>query len=183
MPTDRTPRAIGGVTGVRLREIEPRDTPAVRELVLAGLAEHWGSVDQTLNRDLDDLAVAHPGSYTLVAEDPDGSIVGTGTLAPRSEHDVEVLRMSVATHLRGAGLGRRILDELVAVAFRWGARSVVLETTASWTATVAFYEHCGFQITHYAEGPFGPDAWFERRLEGLTGAPPVGRSGDGGASM
>jgi GNAT superfamily N-acetyltransferase len=155
----------GGVSWeVTVREFRPGDGSAVRALVLAGLAEHWGSVDPSLNGDLDDLELAYPGSSTVVAVTDDETIVGTGTVVPLGEA-AEVVRMSVAMHVRGRGLGRQVLDALVEIARGWGARRLVLETTATWDATVAFYERCGFRITHYTDGDFGRDAWFERGLD------------------
>jgi putative acetyltransferase len=147
-----------------VRDMRSGEAAAVRSLVLAGLAEHWGSVDPSLNPDLDDLAAAHPGSRTLVAVDPAGTIVGTGTIVPRGTGTAEVVRMSVATARRGTGVGRQVLDALVEVAQSWGVHRLVLETTADWSGTVAFYERCGFRITHHEDGEFGRDAWFERRL-------------------
>ena len=72
--------------------------------------------------------------------------------------------MSVASAHRRSGVGRLLVDELVAVAQRWGVERVVLETTASWTEVVHFYERNGFTLTHFADGDFGRDAWFELGL-------------------
>ncbi|MCX6522123.1 MAG: GNAT family N-acetyltransferase [Actinobacteria bacterium] len=169
MDVDGTPRADAASTDfprppVGVRDMRSGEAAAVRSLVLAGLAEHWGSVDPSLNPDLDDLAAAHPGSRTVVAVDVAGTIVGTGTVVPRGVDSAEVVRMSVATSLRGAGVGRLVLDALIEVARSWGVQRLVLETTADWTDTVAFYERCGFRITHHEDGEFGRDAWFERLL-------------------
>ena len=169
MDADGTPRADAASTdfprpSIGVRDMRAGDAAVVRSLVLAGLAEHWGSVDPSLNPDLDDLAAAHPGSRTVVAVDPAGTIVGTGTVVPRGADSAEVVRMSVATSWRGAGVGRLVLDALIEVALSWGVQRLVLETTADWTDTVAFYERCGFRITHHEDGEFGRDAWFERVL-------------------
>ena len=169
MTADGTPRAADASTdfsslAVQVREVRAGETAAVRALVLAGLAEHWGSVDPSLNADLDDLAAAHPGSRTLVAVDADGTIVGTGTVVPREPGAAEVVRMAVAASRRGTGVGRQVLDALIGVATASGAERLVLETTAEWSDTIAFYERCGFRITHHTDGEFGRDAWFERRL-------------------
>ncbi len=169
MDVDGTPPPDGRSTdfprpAVGVRDMQPGDAAAVRSLVLAGLAEHWGSVDPSLNPDLEDLATAHPGSRTVVAVDGAGMLVGTGTIVPRGVGSAEVVRMSVTTSRRGAGVGRLVLDALTEVARSWGAQRLVLETTADWSGTVAFYERCGFRITHHAEGEFGRDAWFERLL-------------------
>ena len=150
---------------VVLRDLEPADAAEVKALILTGLEEHWGSVDASLNPDLDDLPAAHRGSRTVVACDVAGRIVGTGTVVPRDATTAEIVRMSTSTARRGQGVGRLVLTELVDTARSWGVDRVVLETTATWTATVAFYERNGFRITHHEDGPFGRDAWFERRLD------------------
>lgn len=147
-----------------VRDLQAADHDDVRRLVLAGLAEHWGKVDPTLNPDLDDLAAAHPGGRTVVAVDGE-RIVGTGTVVRRDAGTAEIVRMSVHADRRGGGLGRAIVDELVGTAARWGVRRVVLETTSTWTGTIAFYRRCGFAVTHTTTGPFGEDTWFERVLE------------------
>ncbi len=150
--------------GHRIDDLTPGDHAAVRELILAGLADHWGTVDPALNPDLDDLEGAYGHGRTLVVRDDAGSIVATGTIVPRGEGTAEVVRMSVDRSVRRAGLGRLVLDELVATARSWGIDRIVLETTSTWTDVVAFYRRCGFRVTHRAEGEFGEDTWFERRL-------------------
>ena len=166
---------------IELRRFESADQQAVRALVLAGLAEHWGvepDPDSGWNADLDDIEVSYADGITLVAVDVSagGRIVGTGTIVPRSPDTVEIVRMSVDTACRGHGIGAVLLEALVARAVEadldGGLRRVVLETTADWHRTVAFYERCGFVITHHVEGEFGRDAWFAR---------PVSPGHDGGA--
>jgi GNAT superfamily N-acetyltransferase len=168
MPSDRSAddaHVAEGLRDVHLRDLAPDDAEAVKALILAGLAQHWGTMDESLNPDLDDLAAAHPGSRTVVACDREGRIIGTGTVIPRDATIAEIVRMSTDAAWRGRGVGRLVLSELVATARSWGAARVVLETTATWTATVAFYERHGFRVTHHEDGPFGLDAWFERRLD------------------
>lgn len=144
-------------------DMEPGDQDAVRELILAGLAEHWGSIDAGLNRDLDDLLGHYAAGRTVVVRDATG-IVATGTVVPRDRSTAEVVRMSVRHDRRAGGLGRAVLDELVATARWWGADRVVLETTSAWRDVVAFYLRCGFRVSHTAESPFGEDTWFELEL-------------------
>jgi GNAT superfamily N-acetyltransferase len=165
--TNRIGQTARMAVAVHVRPIEDGDREAVRDLVLAGLADRWGTdADPTLNRDLDDLATAYPGSTTLVAVTADGAVVGTGTIVPRSAATAEIVRMSVVRSRRGAGVGRMIVDALIEVArdAEPPVRRVVLETTATWHDAIRFYERCGFVITHHADGAFGRDAWFERQL-------------------
>ena len=138
---------------------------AVRDLILDGLAEHWGVVDESLNPDLDDMLTAYRAGRTLVARDHDGRIIGTGTLRPHRDAEAEIVRMSVRRDARRFGLGRRLVDELIAIARGWGVEAVVLETTTSWTDAVAFYTRCGFDVTHVEVGEFGSDTWFRLELQ------------------
>jgi GNAT superfamily N-acetyltransferase len=142
--------------------MQPDESAAVRSLILDGLREHWGTLDPALNHDLDDLAVADGDRLVLVAMD--GShVVGTGTIVRRDEGCAEIVRMSVDARHRRAGIGRLLVDELIAAARNWRVERLVLETTAAWMDVVRFYERCGFTLTHFDEGKFGRDAWFEMR--------------------
>jgi GNAT superfamily N-acetyltransferase len=153
---------------VHLRDFGPHDQDAVRSLILDGLGEHWGIVDASLNPDLDDIAASYGAGRTVVLVDDEGGrdqIVATGTIVRRDATTAEIVRMSVTMTRRGAGLGRAVLDALVQTARTWNVQRIVLETTAAWGDVVAFYERCGFRITHHVDGAFGADAWFEMRLD------------------
>ena len=139
--------------------MRPDEVEAVRSLILDGLVEHWGTIDPALNRDLDDLG-GSPDRAVLVATD-EHRIVGTGSIVRREDRCAEIVRMSVAHDHRRSGIGQLLIEELVATARRWTVARVVLETTAEWTDVVHFYERSGFTLTHFADGPFGRDAWFE----------------------
>jgi putative acetyltransferase len=153
-----------GRSGISIHDVRPEFDDAVRTLILSGLAEHWGTVDPTLNQDLVDMAGTYAGGRILVACDGD-RVVGTGTVYPRDVETAEIVRMSVAPGYRRTGLGRRLVDDLVETARAWGASRVVLETSSGWTEVVQFYERCGFTVTHTEDGDFGQDSWFEMRLD------------------
>jgi len=139
------------------------DQAKVRTLILEGLSDHWGTIDETLNSDLDDIAASYGHGRTVVVRVGD-EIVGTGTIVPRDGGGAEIIRMSVARNQRRNGVGRGIVSTLLDTARVWGSRSVVLETTSKWDDVVAFYVSCGFRITHTEQGAFGEDTWFEMRL-------------------
>jgi putative acetyltransferase len=137
--------------GIVVGPLRPDDAHAARELILAGLAEHWGTLDLTKNQDLDDITLSYAGAVFLVARQ-NGLIVGTGALVAAGDGIGQVMRMSVAAPLRRCGLGSRILSELLAHARALGLRQVVLETTETWKEVVAFYLRNGFHITHRQDG-------------------------------
>lgn len=129
----------------------PEDQTDVKTLVLAGLAEHWGQLDPAKNQDLNDIAAAYAQGNFFVASWHD-TIVGTGALLPRSERVAEIVRMSVASHMRRRGIGRSLLQQLVAQARLRGYRRIILETTATWNDVIAFYRQQGFAVTHERDG-------------------------------
>lgn len=131
-----------------------------RRLILAGLAERWGTIDATLNPDLDDIATTFETGAFLVAL-RSGVVVGTGGLLPHGASAAEIVRVSVAPDERRDGLGRRIVMELVDIARTRDVERVVCETTSTWASAVQLYLQCGFSITHTDEG----DTYFERRLD------------------
>jgi putative acetyltransferase len=136
---------------ITISPFKPDDQAEVKALILAGLGEHWGTIDPTLNPDLNDIATTYAGATFLVAWLA-GSVVGTGALVPRAQGRAEIVRMSVAASLRRHGLGRRILTELIAAARTAEYRQITLETTDTWSEVIAFYQRCGFHITHYQGG-------------------------------
>ena len=123
---------------ISLLPFQPADQAEVKQFVLAGLVEHWGFLDYTLNPDLNDIAASYADGLFLVALQ-DGRIVGTGALLPRSEYSAEIMRMSVSAELRRSGLGRAILQRLCDEAKAMGFQKIILETTETWQGVIEFY--------------------------------------------
>jgi len=136
---------------VEIVTFRPEDQDATRALVLAGLVEHWGYLDESKNPDLEDIGASYADGTFLVAR-LDGEIVGSGALLPHTKETAQIVRMSVARRLRRRGIGRRILRELCRRAYRAGYKSMVLETTETWTGVIAFYQRFGFRVTHRSGG-------------------------------
>jgi ribosomal protein S18 acetylase RimI-like enzyme len=142
--------------------LRPADQDAVRRLILDGLEDHWGVLDEGLNPDLDDLARSYASGTVLVARRA-GVIVGAAAVVPVGVDKGEVKRMSVARSQRRTGVASGLLHALIAFGFERGWRALVLETTAASTDAVGLYLAFGFTLTHYEDGEFGRDAYF--RLE------------------
>jgi putative acetyltransferase len=144
---------------ISIRTFQPGDQAACKALVLAGLEEHWGALDPTLNPDLDDIAAAFGSGCFLTAWNG-AELAGTGGFVPIAPDCVQISRMSVLRDLRGQGLGRRILAALLSAARERGMRRAILETTETWQGVVRFYLAAGFHITHRLDG----DVYFETAL-------------------
>lgn len=152
-----------------IRPFQPADQVEARTLILSGLVEHWGWLDETKNPDLDDIALSFARGAFLVAR-REGRLVGTGGLLPTPDPQTwQIVRMSVAADMRRLGLGRQILAALEFEAQQRSASRLILETTAAWQEVIAFYLRCGFRII--GEAPPNPvsqdgggDVYFEKWL-------------------
>jgi GNAT superfamily N-acetyltransferase len=145
---------------VMLKPFEPADQDAVRSLILDGMRHHWGSMDEKLNPDLNDIASAYAGQIFLVAWF-NGQIVGTGAFIRRTSKIAQIVRMSVAREWQRRTIGNQILSALCSIAYKQGYQHMILETTSSWLDVINFYERFGFQKTHYQ----GSDIYFRLDLQ------------------
>lgn len=136
---------------ITILPFQSEDQAEVKDLVLAGLAQHWGTLDPTKNPDLNDINRAYAHGFFLVAWQ-NNQIIGTGALLPISNNTAEIVRMSVAANMRRKGIGRKILQKLCERAKIDGYKRLVLETTETWNEVIEFYKEFGFQITHYLDG-------------------------------
>jgi GNAT superfamily N-acetyltransferase len=136
---------------LEIRPFRCEDQAEAQQLILSGLAERWGTLDPTYNADLKDIATHYQQGVFLVAK-ISGELVGTGSFMPVSASVVQVMRMSVARHIRRLGLGKHIFRELCNHARKNGYSQIILETTATWTDAVLFYDHCGCRRTHQQDG-------------------------------
>jgi putative acetyltransferase len=122
-----------------------------KALILAGLIEHWGTLNPALNPDLDDISQHYAREIFLLAMN-NGQIVGTGAVVQEDSKTGRVVRMSVAKEERRSGIGTCILLALCEASRARGYDRLVLETTTGWQDAEAFYQHFGFQITGYSDG-------------------------------
>jgi GNAT superfamily N-acetyltransferase len=128
-----------------IRPFTAADQSAARNLILEGLGEHFGFIDESYNPDLNDI-MAHyilPGQTFIVAE-LQGTIVGTGALISEGEGVGRIVRMSVARSERRKGIGQALIAHLIQRARECGFTRLVLETNLAWDDAMGFYRHCGF---------------------------------------
>ena len=136
---------------IRIAPFRPQDQQAARQLILRGLAEHFGWVDEDRNPDLDDIARTFADGHFVVAR-LEGAIVGTGGFLPVSEDTVQIHRVSVSTDRRRHGIGSAIFGSLLGAARDRGVARVILETTETWSEVIAFWQHNGFRPFDHRDG-------------------------------
>ena len=132
---------------------------AFRLLVLDGMSERWGWVNESLNPDLDDIDTHYGNDCVLVALDGP-LVVGTGILLLRAAEG-EIVRMSVHRDYRRRGIAMNLLAELLHLASEYGVNRILVETNANWTEAQNLYKASGFKFTHSAPGDFGRESFYE----------------------
>ena len=131
----------------RLREAAAPDGAAIRSVVVTVMTEYGLSSDLAGNdADLEDVVSSYRGrggSFRVVTS-IDGDIVGCGGLYPVDEREAEIRRMYLLPSARGFGVGRTLLEELIAFAEQRRFERVVLETASVLKEAISLYRKRGF---------------------------------------
>lgn len=140
--------AVIGPQAVTLRSGTAADGPAIHALILEHRQE-----GHLLPRELHEVTLRADRFIVAtggVATDDD-RILGCAELAPLSHQVAEVRSLVVGRDARGLGLGRRIVDQLVARASRVGFQSL-----CAFTHSPAYFVHLGFSIV--------PHVWLSDKI-------------------
>jgi putative acetyltransferase len=135
---------------MRIREATVADGDAIRAIVKATLAEFGFPVESSgIDADLANVPQSYQslGGVFRVIEDESGTIVGCGGLFPVDEKAVELRKMYFRPEIRGRGLGRRLLDDLVGEARQRKFDRIELETASNLEKAIALYQRAGFVET------------------------------------
>jgi putative acetyltransferase len=130
--------------------IENPDQAEVAALLEASDAYMASLYPAESNHMLDIASLQLPQVTFLVAR-VDGRALGCGAVVSSGEGWAEIKRMFVSPAARGLKLGRRLLEEIEAIAFRSGERLLRLEAGAKQPEALALYRSAGFVEI----GPFG----------------------------
>jgi GNAT superfamily N-acetyltransferase len=129
-----------------IRPFQARDQMDARQLILTGLGEHFGWIDETRNPDLNDIAAYYLArGHTFLVAESNGQIVGTGVLLTESADAGRIARMSVSRAHRRKGIGRALVLRLLEEAKRKKLVQVHIETNHGWENAIGLYRHCGFE--------------------------------------
>lgn len=159
--TTRMSGVLGGAADAGLRRMRWWDIEPVHELEAELFPDPW-SVETFWS----ELAHVPESRHYLVAEDAGAeTLLGYAGLVVVG-HQADVQTLAVAPSAQGRGLGRRLLDALIAEAARRGAREVLLDVRADNVAAQALYAGAGFERIAIRRGyyrPGGTDALVLRR--------------------
>jgi GNAT superfamily N-acetyltransferase len=144
---------------ITVRQIKPTEGASLRAIRLRALADSPEAFGSTLAE-----TEARPMSYwdmrargdtgdqrstLFVAEDAGQWIGLVGGFVDREGEDrgAELISMWVDPAYRGRGVGRRLVERVVAWAREHGASGVSLWVTGGNSAAETLYAHCGFRRT------------------------------------
>jgi len=146
-----------------IRKFEAKDQIPAKGVINAGLLEYFGILDESLNPDLDNIALSFSDGCFLVGE-VDGELVVTGGYKRFDDQTVKIERVFVHAKFRRHGLASQIFSALIAEAKKVGYKRVVLETTSDWQGAIDFWLRNGFRITHVDDSGEWSETWFERKI-------------------
>ncbi len=132
---------------MNVRELRPDDWPVVRAIYEDGI-RGGDATFETETPSWESWDAAHRPDLRLVAE-RDGAILGWAALSPASPRrcyrGVGEVSVYVAEQARGAGVGRRLLEELVARSERAGFWTLNAGVFPENRASLRLHEACAFR--------------------------------------
>jgi GNAT superfamily N-acetyltransferase len=133
---------------------EDRHADAFRELNLDWIEEFFfvEDLDRT-HLDYPRASFIDTGGAILVAV-LDGTVVGCCGLLKHEEGVYEVSKMAVERRLRGSGIGRVLLREVISHAAKLGAHRLTILSNTCLGPAIRLYKSIGFR-----EVPFDSDAY------------------------
>lgn len=129
---------------VTIREFSPGDEEAFWRLNQEWIVRHFAMElkdEQTL-RDPQGAVLSKGGRIFFAVQD--GEPVGCCALVFRKPGEFELAKMAVAESHRRAGIGRRVLEQVIAEALSMGVARLYLETNQTLVAAIRLYESMGF---------------------------------------
>lgn len=155
--------------GMTWRPMREGDLPAVAALEALSHAAPW-----TQGNFRDAIAAG----YGTVVGEADGTVIAYGVLmlAPA---EAQLLNLTVAASARRRGLGRHLLQRLLADAAGVGAEQCFLEVRESNHAAIALYLREGFAPVARRAGYYPPAAVEDRREDALVMRRALPRPADG----
>ncbi len=95
-------------------------------------------------------------------DQPRGMVLSIPTERPGQ---VELVSVAIDEALQGTGLGRRLVEEVLARLSRGGVSRVLVATASSGTGVLRFYQRLGFRMLRIERDAFGPARGYPEGLE------------------
>jgi L-amino acid N-acyltransferase YncA len=146
--SERAVDTLAPPPAVELRPLRADDWPAVAEIYWDGMRDGLATFETEVPS-WDEWDASHLRDHRLVA-DLLGEVVGWAALAPASSRacyrGVVEDSVYVARQARGLGIGRKLLEALIAGAERAGIWTIQTAIFPENRASLVLHERCGFRV-------------------------------------
>ncbi len=133
---------------VEIRALIEEDWPAVEEIYAEGIATRLATFE-TRTPTFAEFDASHLSEHRLVAVE-DGRVVGWAALSPTSGREcyagVAESSVYVAAFARGSGVGRALMEAVIASAMAGGIWTIHAGMFPENAASVALHERLGFRL-------------------------------------
>ncbi|WP_371802475.1 GNAT family N-acetyltransferase [Candidatus Lokiarchaeum ossiferum] len=134
---------------IQILPVSDTTVNSAKNLVLAGLKEHWGYIDDTLNPDLYAILDHYIGKGDdFLVGIYENEIICCGALILEEYKVGRMQRISVDQNFRGMGLASKIVRSLEKQAKIRGMDRIVVETTNTWSDAIRLYLKNGYTESH-----------------------------------
>lgn len=150
---------------LKIRPVEPRDNPALCDIIISVLAEFGRSGPGYACNDPETQAMyeayrAEGSRYYVIEDETTGQVLGGGGFARLKETTpeegiCELQKLYFRTNLRGLGVGHTLLSRLIEEAGALGYREMYLETVPDMEAAIRLYRKLGFEMIPAHKGNTG----------------------------
>ena len=138
---------------MEIRRATVEDAEAIRAIYNAEVVESTHTFDlvpRTAEQQVDWL-LQRSGAYAvIVATDEDGTVVGFASLSPYRERPAYSTTVENSVYVdrdrQSAGVGRALLEELVATATAHGFHTMIARIVGGHAASIALHEKVGFKV-------------------------------------
>lgn len=135
------PFALGGAGDLAVRPLDTGGARAASDIHARTFARPW--TDGEIATLVEQTSVV--GFAAHEPAERGGAMIGF-VLARRAADEAEILTIAVRPDWQGHGVGRRLMDTVLADAHRERVRSVFLEVDESNAAACALYRRLGFSV-------------------------------------
>jgi len=138
---------------MQLRLAVPSDADAIRAIYNVEVLRSTATFDVVPRTEgepqlwMEEHEGAHPA---IVAVDPDGTVLGFGSLSYYRDRHAYATTAENSVYVdadhRGGGIGRALLEELVALGAQHGFHTLIARIGSENEASIALHRACGFEL-------------------------------------
>jgi ribosomal protein S18 acetylase RimI-like enzyme len=158
-------KTIPGAPSMEIVAFRPEHAADFKALNEAWIGKYFTveAKDREVLEDPQGQIIARGGRIFMAVRD--GAAVGCVAMIRMADGGYEVAKMTVAEDLRGAGLGRQLMQACIDAGRAAGAPRLYLETNASLAPAIGLYRAMGFKDLAPVESQYArADVFMERPL-------------------